>query len=544
MASNESLRRNMARLSINERSSIKAAYDLLNKAAAMAQRGIQVSATNQRESRVAESTPAPRMQFTSRRILNTLVTPPPPPPITVTRRISPVPTPASAPAPAPTPSLVSPVSNSNTENNTTIAREPSPKRPYTYSKLSYQPSSVEFFGNTNSNDLPPSVKTTGVIGYIFPIATPLTEGHFVVAKESAPSDGVLGPPSEGNLGLIKDKRYVRNGAVLKERYLVKSMVNPDTPPSLYNEDQLRLAPPSPWPMKEYIGEVFGAVNRFRNDNGKYNYYNPFFVAIDTSYPDTSIEDMGKLLPRNMRIPSLEEIERMPAGDDKTLLMFLPSWRRLQETARGKYKDFLSKVYKIQSPTSHSPSAFTMLIDESLLPQMPYSPPFVPSHMLAHYIPESGGIGEETRNGQRVIRTTSEYTSPALLYGIRQLLIDPTKFTRLSRNELEEYIDAVQAGMHIPAGLDQAARALPADKRILHAMQKIMTHPLTMHLNPWMSKMKHVVVEPVGETNLPNNDPSKWKYRVVLKNPADILYVIDKQFLDRVFIEARRLAFSR
>ncbi len=357
---------------------------------------------------------------------------------------------------------------------------------------------ILFIGHTNSPGLPEGIPTTGVRAYMLPHPAPPLEKHtYVVAKFSAPATGVLGDPVEGNLGFIEDITMPLISGEFVKRYKVSLVADPAHPTSIYEEGQLSLAPPSNLPDLARRRETPAPAK-------KYPYYNPYYLVVEG--PSGEVQAQGQLLPRGLRPRIREEIETMPAGNDKMLLDFYYAWPDLIAMVTGVYRDFLLKIYKKQSATDHSPKSFTMLIHESIIPRQP---------------------------------------NPAFPYGVHLLLSDPRSFLARGRHYVEGFIKTLMNnGIYIP---QREPRALPLGirERIEFYMKLILFHSFTQNVNPWVTKIAQVKVKVKvhnGEnyTRRVNTNMEKWTYSLVI---AGKLQLPDMRLVDTAFAAAKNLALQ-
>jgi hypothetical protein len=353
-----------------------------------------------------------------------------------------------------------------------------------------------FIGNSNSPSLPEGIPTTGVRAYMLPHpAPPLEKYTYVVATLFAPATGVLGNPAAGNLGFIEDITMPLISEEFVKRYKVSLVADPAHPTSIYEEGQLALAPPSNRPdLAKRVKPPAPAK--------KYPYYNPYYLTVEG--PPGEVQAQGQLLPRGLRPRAREEIEAMPAGDDKMLLDFYYAWPDLIATTTGVYRDFLLNIYKKQSPSNRSPTAFTTLIHESIIPRQP---------------------------------------NPAFLYGVHLLLSDPRSFIAHGRHYTEAFIQTlIDNGIYIPHHTHEAAR-LSIQARIELYLRIILFHQFTQLLNPWVNKIFKIEIQARSgntHTRRVNTNMAKWSYKI---HHIGKLQLADRRVLDAAFAAAKNLALQ-
>ncbi len=344
----------------------------------------------------------------------------------------------------------------------------------------------------------------------------LREGNYVVATATAPRNGVLGNYIIRKPGVIKRVTYTMLPNGMVKRYAVQPLENINTTRksiSIYKEKQITHAP-SQFTKKRNNEERADFINRIYSANlpAIYPYYNPYYIIV--SGPSGDLYELSRLLPRGLRAPHTEaEVDALPPGDEKTLLKFMYAWSNLVESVGGVYRDFLRKIYKIHSATDRSPSSFSILIRDSAL------------------IPNS---------------------SPAFIYGIRELLTRPQFFLDKCtahvvdgqgvydcRGYTEEFIQTIlNNGIYIPQRDPRSARYSIKD-RIEFYLKLILYHPFTQHLNPWLSYIDSIAVV-VKNPSLINTHIDKYTYKV---SPVKKLIEPNKKVLDHAFREAMRLALE-
>jgi len=361
---------------------------------------------------------------------------------------------------------------------------------------------VQFIGNSNSPRVPAGVRTTGVQGYIQlqPIP-PLQIGEYVVATYTAPSTGILGNPLNGNLGFINNISIPLLSGEFVKQYTVALVADPAHPTSIYKEGQLMLAPPSAQPSAQPSAPANASQQSVKKSE-EFAYYNPYYLTVEG--PVSEVQAQGRLLPHGMFVNSREEIEAMGDGDEKTLLDFYYAWPALIETVSGIYRDFLRKIYKIQSKTKRSPHAFTMLIHESIIPKRP---------------------------------------NPAFLYGIKLLLINPRGFAQRGRHYTEAFIQTlIDNGIYKPQRTREAV-GLSIQERIELYLRIILFHQFTQMLNPWVNKIFKIEIHARSgntHTRRVNVNMAKWSYKI---HHISKLQLADRRVLDAAFDTAKRLALQ-